>query len=281
MKNDISITILVDDQPNGEKLLTEHGFALWIEFGGKRILFDCGQSDYCIQNAEQMGIDIGTADVLVVSHGHYDHTGGIPEVLKRNPRITVYCHPGIFMPRYSRQHDGTIKPVGINRNTSDALNKVIDRIQWVSGITRITDFAGITGPIPRLSSFEDTGGAFFLDPIAKRPDPVTDDCAMWFTTAEGLVIVTGCCHSGIVNTLQFIDDRIDATRVHTVIGGLHLLNASSERIDSTGDYIRTKGIGRIIPCHCTGDGAVIYLTLRFGSQVVPGKVGDSVRIGAE
>lgn len=114
----LSITVLLDNVSHSEGLLCEHGLALWIVAGGRRILFDTGQSEMLIRNAEVLGIDLRTADTLVLSHGHYDHTGGVADVLDLNPEISVYSHPGIFMPRYSRQPDGKMKPVGIATQAS-------------------------------------------------------------------------------------------------------------------------------------------------------------------
>jgi len=126
MIGNLNITILVDNQSSKAELHSEHGLSLWIEADDKRILFDTGQSEMLIRNAKVLGIDLRTADTLVLSHGHYDHTGGVAAVLDLNPEISVYCHPGVFMPRYSRQPDGKMKPVGINAKASNDLHKIID-----------------------------------------------------------------------------------------------------------------------------------------------------------
>ena len=273
----LAITALVDNRSEDQRLLTEHGLSLWIEADGRHILFDTGQSDYFLHNAETLGINPRDADTLVISHGHYDHTGGVVALLKVNPTPRIYCHPGIFIPRYSRQADGNMKPIGLSRTTADALHRRVDTIHWVSRPLFLTKNIGVTGPIPRVAAFEDTGGAFFLDPGGKRPDMVEDDVAMWFSTAGGLVVVTGCCHSGIVNTIAYISSITGANPVASVIGGLHLLHASAERIEATCDYLQSSGVGKIVPFHCTGEEAVAHFERRFGEAVVKkGGVGKIV-----
>ncbi|MBD3315976.1 MAG: MBL fold metallo-hydrolase [Chitinivibrionales bacterium] len=270
---DLSGIILIDDHAGEQGLHTEHGLSLWIEAAGKRILFDTGQSDACVQNAEKLGIDVGTADLLVLSHGHYDHTGGVEEILRRNPHIAVYCHPGIFVPRYSRQENASMKPVSIDRAASNALHKVMDTIGWVSKPMNIASKIGITGPIPRKTAYEDTGGAFFLDPGGKRADLIEDDLAVWIETNEGLVIITGCCHAGLVNTLQYVRGITNNTPIHAIVGGFHLVHASPTRLQSTVNSLRIIGFERIMPCHCTGDSGVQALVESFGPKVMPGSSG--------
>jgi 7,8-dihydropterin-6-yl-methyl-4-(beta-D-ribofuranosyl)aminobenzene 5'-phosphate synthase len=269
----LSATILVDDHSGRPELHCEHGFSIWLEADGHSILFDTGQSGMFIRNAESLGIIPHFAELLVLSHGHYDHTGGIPELLKRNSSLFVYCHPDTYIPRYSRQMDGMMKPIGINEQSENALNRIDDCVFRVTGPIYLSADMGITGPIPRRAAIEDTGGSFFIDPLSKNPDPVEDDQAMWFSTAQGLVVVTGCCHSGLINTISYIKSLTGNKPLHTVIGGLHLLRASIGRIESTCNYLQSTGIKRIMPCHCTGENAIEALKMRFGQKVEHGMTG--------
>jgi 7,8-dihydropterin-6-yl-methyl-4-(beta-D-ribofuranosyl)aminobenzene 5'-phosphate synthase len=139
----------------------------------------------------------------------------------------------------------------------------------------MSDDIGITGPIPRITTFEDTGGAFFLDLEARKPDPIVDDLAMWFSTAKGLVVVTGCCHSGLVNTIRYIQSLTEGIPLHSVVGGLHLVNASPARLSATCDFLQTCPLNSIIPYHCTGDGAVVSFEKLYGQKCIRGKVGDT------
>lgn len=273
MINKISITILVDNKSSNPGLLSEHGLALWIEADGKRILFDAGQSDILLRNAGYLKIDLKTAGLLVISHGHYDHTGSVAEILNLNRSIQVYCHPGIFVPRYSRQDDGTLKPIGMEEKHSGALQEIIDSIKWISKPMNLSEDIGITGRIPRIKEFEDTGGSFFLDPDGTRQDSIPDDLAMWFKTKKGLVIVTGCCHSGLINTIEYIIKITGEEKIHSIIGGFHLKNASTDRLERTCRALESFSPCKLIACHCTGDNAVDFLSRHIDSSVVNGESG--------
>lgn len=273
----LKITILIDDRSDHPELISEHGLSFWIEADNRRFLFDTGQSNALLQNARNLGIDLRTADAVVLSHGHYDHTGGFSSILELAPAVPVYCHPGVVMPRYSLQLDATVRSIGVPPSFSTALFKS-DRVRWVSGPTHLSADIGITGPIPRISAFEDTGGGFYLDPEATKPDPIDDDLSMWFETAAGLVIITGCCHSGVVNTLTYIKKLTEGKRLHAVVGGFHLVNASPERIVATCDFLRLHELRRIGPCHCTGDKAIECMKREFARETTVGKVGDCIGI---
>lgn len=273
MIKDVRITILVDNISNDRIFHKEHGLSLWVEADNHRIVFDTGQSDILCHNAIKCGVDFSTADSLILSHGHYDHTGGVADVLVSNPKIAVFCHPGIFIPRYSQHVDGRLHQIGIGNVTAGALHRRVDTIHWISQPTTITNHIGITGPIPRVVEYENTGGDFFLDTDATRPDSIDDDSAMWITTPKGLVVVTGCCHSGLVNTLMYIQTLTDNKPIYAVIGGFHLLNATQKRLTETCNYLKNSGVKKIIPCHCTGEKAVEYMEKECGGIVEKGHVG--------
>lgn len=273
MINHLSVTILVDNCTAVPELETEHGLAFWIEADDTRILFDTGQSDLLVRNAAALGIDLATADVLVLSHGHYDHTGGVAEILRINPGVRVCAHPGILQPRFSRKSDGTIKQIGISNLALESLSRISDAIIWTSGATMLSPGIGITGKIPRMTNFEDTGGKFYLDKELSLIDPIDDDLSLYFLTTQGTVVITGCCHSGLINTLSYIRTLTNNTAIDTVAGGLHLLSATEFRMQKTGDYLEAIGIQRLIPCHCTGEAAIAQLGTRFGSRIAAGAAG--------
>jgi len=266
------VTILVDNRAT-EGLVTEHGLSLWIETEGKHILFDTGQGSALENNSRELGIDMGQTDILVLSHGHYDHTGGIPQVLEQTRNLDVYCHPGIVLPRYSILN-GMPRPIQIPRKSMEAIDQLsLEHLHWIQQPVLLSAKIGVTGPIPRETSFEDTGGPFYLDPQGKRADPIEDDLALWIRTEDGVVVCVGCSHAGLVNTLNHVRRLSNGLRIRAVIGGLHLGNASRDRLDQTVAALRFFELEVVVPCHCTGELAVAVLRNGLGDRISPGAAG--------
>jgi len=268
----VRITILVDNHA-GDELSAEHGLSLWIETEGRHILFDTGQGGVLESNVRALGVDLGETDILVLSHGHYDHTGGILKVLQRAPKADVYCHPGVLQPRYTIR-DGTPKPIHMPQESVSAIEKMpAQRLHWANQALFLSERIGVTGPIPRETSFEDTGGPFYLDPEGRRADPIEDDLALWIRTDDGVIVCAGCSHAGLVNTLSHVRCLSHEQRVRAVIGGLHLVNASRERLDQTVAALRPIEPDMMVPCHCTGELATDVLRNALGKRVSPGAAG--------
>jgi 7,8-dihydropterin-6-yl-methyl-4-(beta-D-ribofuranosyl)aminobenzene 5'-phosphate synthase len=189
--------------------------------------------------------------------------------------MNILCHSGVFAPRYSRQAHGAMKPVGLGPESSARLHARIDSIHWLCSPISVSPAIGVTGPIPRQSPHEDVGGDFFLDPRAARPDDIVDDSALWLHTSEGMIVITGCCHAGLINTISHIQNITGVDRIRAIIGGFHLLHASCERIEQTVAMLSDLACERIIACHCTGDHAFAAIRARLGGCVVRGAAGMS------
>jgi 7,8-dihydropterin-6-yl-methyl-4-(beta-D-ribofuranosyl)aminobenzene 5'-phosphate synthase len=273
----VKLTIVVDNRAE-EGLSCEHGFSAWIEVAGRRILFDTGQGAALAGNVDRLGVDLCVADTLVLSHGHYDHTGGLPLVIARAPTVEIYAHPAATGPRYSIR-DGTAKPIAMPAAARTALETHAVGVHWTTCALRLTGSVGITGTIPRLTDYEDTGGPFFVDAGGAQPDPIADDLALWMRTDRGLVVVVGCGHAGLVNTLRYALKLSGEPRLHAVLGGFHLNEASERRLARTMDELQELGPDLIVPCHCTGDAAVERLSKTFGKRVVQGAAGSIFRLG--
>lgn len=266
-----TIVILVDNRAE-EGLLSEHGFSAWIEVATRRLLFDTGQGAALATNADKLGVDLSSTDILVLSHGHYDHSGGVPLVLARAPTAEIYAHPAATGPRYSIRA-GTAKPIAMPAAARTALDTHAVGVQWTTRALQLTDSVGITGPIPRLTDYENPGGPFFSDAAGKQRDPIVDDLALWVRTDRGLVVIVGCSHAGVVNTLRHALKLSGETRLHAVLGGFHLNAASAVRLARTMTELRELDPDLVVPCHCTGDAAVAELKQTFGARVVPGSAG--------
>lgn len=273
MQPETRITILVDNQAEAG-LIAQHGFALWIESADRRILFDTGQDLACEENGGTLGIDLAAADALVLSHGHYDHTGGISRCLNLARKAELYCHPGAVLPRYSVRNNSarTLQMPSESMRAIDTLPA--ERVHWVQQSLLLTETIGLTGPIPRKTDFEDTGGPFFLDPKGRRPDPLDDDLALWIRTDRGLIVCVGCAHSGLVNTLNQVQRLNKGIRIRAVIGGFHLQNAGGRRLERTVSALRQFAPDCLIPCHCTGEEAMTAFQNALGkNRCRPGAAG--------
>jgi 7,8-dihydropterin-6-yl-methyl-4-(beta-D-ribofuranosyl)aminobenzene 5'-phosphate synthase len=271
----VRITVLVDDRAD-PPLEAEHGLSLWIEALGHKVLFDSGAGRALGPNARVLGIDPTAADVVVLSHGHFDHGGGLPSALGGWGSAPVFLHPAALEPKYDMA-DGALVPAGLPGPAARALAALSpDRVRRVTGPLELWPGIGLTGPVPRESEFERSGGSFFLDPEGRCPDPLEDDQALWIAAPAGLVVCAGCAHAGIVNTLRFALRVSGAASVRAVVGGFHLLEAGKERIARTVKALEGLGVEVVAPCHCSGERAAARLRGEFGRGFIPVSAGKQL-----
>jgi 7,8-dihydropterin-6-yl-methyl-4-(beta-D-ribofuranosyl)aminobenzene 5'-phosphate synthase len=258
----LKITVLAENTAGKRGLIAEHGLSFLIEHGRSRVLFDTGQGLALRHNTEKLHVDLKSIDEVVLSHGHYDHTGGLTFALNSMNCPRLYAHSEAFSLIYARNPNGTSREVGMtagNKITAGELAEII----FTDEKRRIAGGLFLTGPIPRTTAFEDTGGAFFTDADCTKPDSLPDDQALFVDTTNGTIVVLGCAHSGVINTLRYIQTLTDNRPIHTVIGGMHLVNAGKERMERTVEELRRFNIQRLIPCHCTGFPATLRLWNEF------------------
>jgi 7,8-dihydropterin-6-yl-methyl-4-(beta-D-ribofuranosyl)aminobenzene 5'-phosphate synthase len=254
------MTVLVDNIAQAG-LKQEHGLAILIEHQGKRILFDNGQGDALFYNAQKLNIDLNNLDIIILSHGHYDHGGNLDTLLMNNANALFYAHPDCMQRRYSLHPNKAPRTISLTEKVTQAIKAFPEQQKrFITQATQLTAGLWLTGEIPRLSKLEDTGGPFFLDIEKKQADLLNDDMSLWIETDNGLAVICGCCHSGMINTLTHIKQQTGhSSNITTLLGGLHLVSANQQRLNATINYLNKENINRIYPAHCTGNDAMSLL----------------------
>jgi 7,8-dihydropterin-6-yl-methyl-4-(beta-D-ribofuranosyl)aminobenzene 5'-phosphate synthase len=274
---ELTITMLTDNQVDrGDGLLAEHGICLLVEMGGRQVLLDAGQSDVCLKNAARLGADLAGLNAVVLSHGHYDHGGGLPALLDQVPGVEVVAHPSAFASKYARRHGQPDRHIGFAYRADDLIRRGAT-VRLQSDVQEITNGLIATGPIPRVTYFEKNDPHFWVKADGRwELDQFEDEQALVARTSEGLVVMLGCAHAGVINTLRHAAKLTGDERIRALVGGLHLASASLERTENTVAALRQMNVGQVVPCHCSGFAARVHLHAAFRKRFVNGTVGLSL-----
>ena len=258
------ITDIVDNR-TAEGFAAEHGLSLLIEHDGERILFDTGAGAALRPNAAKLGLDLDGVTRIVLSHSHNDHTGGLGGLA---PKCPIHVGDGFDVPCFSKHADGSVHSLAVPPDARSALAAADVRVGRQFG--EIAKGVYLSGRIARMSG-EDNGKSFYCDESCTERNYVFEEQAL--LTEDG-VLVTGCCHAGIVNTVNAFRHAAPNVPIRTIVGGLHLCHATDEEIERTGNFLNQLDLERLVLLHCTGEAAGATLTNMLPYPVVWGAAGS-------
>lgn len=275
----VRITVLCDNSVGPVSgTLGEHGFAALIEREGQEpLLFDTGQGLTLLHNAKRLRKDLAKVRKVIISHGHYDHAGGLMPLLKESGGREVFAHDGIFAPRHRVKDTGDCYPIGIPFERA-AFEEAGATFNLSTSFREITPGIMLTGEVPRATGFEAGDQGLFCDCSGQEVDSTPDDQSLVIETGRGLVILLGCCHAGLVNTLEHIAYQSGRRDVYAVIGGTHLGFCGQEQLEKTIEAIRRAGVRKLAVSHCTGFAAAARLSRELPREFQLAMVGYTLEI---
>lgn len=260
------LTTLCENTAGAPGVVAEWGWSIFVQADGMNILLDTGGGFAAVRNADKLGIDLKTTHKIILSHSHADHTGGLREILERTKHPEVIAHPAVWIPKYKKdrtEKSALYKGIPFAREELEKLSTFTFRKDPVL----LSENIMTTGEIPRTTDFETIESHFLAkNGKALSQDDFPDDLALVCKTNKGLVIVLGCAHRGIINTIQHAQQVTGEQNVHTVIGGTHLYSKKDVQIDQTIRALKQLSVQNIGVSHCTGLSASMRLADAFGDQ---------------
>jgi 7,8-dihydropterin-6-yl-methyl-4-(beta-D-ribofuranosyl)aminobenzene 5'-phosphate synthase len=288
---ELRITTLIENNPDDKKeLCFEHGLSLLIEADGKRILFDTGQSGDFIKNARTLDQNLTDLDYVIISHGHYDHSGGFIkfiEVVERSPKLIVGDE--FFIPKYKKTTATEYKYNGNSFDEALIKYKQIPIKKVKEDIFYLTKNIMIFHNFARSTDYETLSDKFYVDEcseILERSsqnrsayvrDEFSDEIVLGINTDKGLVVIVGCSHVGIVNILRTIIERTGKA-IYAIIGGTHLVDAEEFRIQQTISAFLAMNIYYIAVSHCTGEQGVKLIKENFEGTFIFNNTGNVINL---
>ena len=263
---EIKLTTLCENTVSGPGFTAEWGWSIHIQSDGLNILFDTGANIATVKNADKLGIDLKALDMIILSHSHQDHTGGLREVLKRTGHLEILAHPALWIPKYKkRKPDKPAEFNGIPYRMEEIEKHAALKLSQEP--VQLSDAIMTTGEVALTTDFEKLDPDFYVKENGTlRPDDFPDDLALIIRAPQGLVIVLGCAHRGVINTIQHARKITGEESVHAVIGGTHLFPKKKPQVQKTIDALKEIDVRNIGVSHCTGMDAAMQFAHAFGDK---------------
>jgi 7,8-dihydropterin-6-yl-methyl-4-(beta-D-ribofuranosyl)aminobenzene 5'-phosphate synthase len=280
----LRITLLVEDSVSMEKpdLIAKHGLSFLVEVSVagtvSRILMDAGPPpDIALQNADTISADMREVDAIIISHGHYDHAGGLLKILKRIGRaVPVVTHPRVFNPKFACKP--SLRFIGLEFDQS-LIRSARGVLLLARNSVKILNGVVTSGEIARETTFEKAEGFWTVEDGRFIKDQIIDDQALLINVKDkGLVVITGCAHSGIINTVTHAQKITGVNSIDAIVGGFHLAKADEKRIQASIEDLAKINPRTIYPCHCTGSETIHRLVNALGDRCRPIHTGDVIEL---
>lgn len=277
----MKIQLLSENRTNEPECLAEHGLSVYIEIGDRRILFDLGGSDIYLQNAKRMKVDLEQVDTVVISHGHYDHTEGVPSFCERNRKAKIYIHEKAFETVYGMENGKLDEEPCSLRWTKEQHDKVADRLVLTKGVTWLTEDIVVSGTIPKQEDCVPTE-AFYIknEDGSLTVDPMEHEQFLAIRVPDengksrGIFLFSGCSHTGVIPCIRYAKALYPGERILGFLAGMHLYNSSAETRNHILGLIAAEEMDYILPVHCTGILAICELRHLMGERCIPAGAGD-------